>query len=179
MIPSAILIGIIITLGGADVYGQGRAASRMESTAESVRWLKTVIEGNAVEVKSQASNNSEKYRYEDSNYDNCKIQLREVHETFNADAGRLLTMQEMLIPLSILDPSSVVADKVGRSVYLVSFNTAGMKAAITAHQKVERAGESEETISAQSGYGIYFGKAQTAQRVARSLVVAVRSCQKR
>jgi hypothetical protein len=176
---SAILIGTLIMFCGSAVKGQGRAASKSDSTAELVRWLNTAIEGNAVEIKNQASSNYEKYRYEAFHYGNCNLQWREIHETFNTDDGRTLTTQEVMIPLSIISPSSIRADRVGASVYLVSFNTVGLKAAITAHQKVERAdGSKDESVSAQTGYGIYLSKVQTAQRAARSLAGVARPCKK-
>ena len=156
--------------------GQSKPAGK--TLDDTLKWLGTIIEGNSAQTVSRAAR-YDSYNYESFRSEGCFVGWRETHESFKAQTRLSKTVEDLSIALSGLSRSSVRVDKVGESVYVVSFTTLKLKMAIASRVKSTRQDGSEDTYtSAQSGYGVYFQNGPVAHQVARALVFSIRSCQR-
>ncbi len=164
----------------ADPNYQTRSADLDGEKLEGrLKWLGTVIEGNTAQVGKRSAK-YDSYKYEAFRFDVCSMGWRETHEAFEAETFLSKESQELKIPLSMLDQASVRVDKIGKTSYLVSFTTLNLKPAIVANARSTYQDRSEEEHSSlSSGYGIYFQSDAIARRVGKSLVLSIRSCQRR
>lgn len=153
-----------------------QAKAHGKTLADTIKWLDTVIEGNSTETNHPGKHDS--YKYEGFRFEGCTLFWRETHESFEGQTRLSKTLEDLRIPLPGLSQSSVRVDKVGASVYVVSFTTLGSNT-ITARSKATYQDGSVDTFtSARSGYGVYFQNGPIAREVARAVVFSIRSCQK-
>ena len=140
--------------------------------------LGTAIEGNSAEVGQRAAR-LDSYKYKDYRFEGCAIGWREAHES--SEAGKLLSKEtaELRIPLKSLSQTSVRVDEIGASAYVVSFTTLKLKETIRARVRTTyEDGSEHDSGSLASGSGIFFQNEDIARRVAKTLVLSIKRCQK-
>ena len=140
--------------------------------------LATAIEGNSAEVGKRAGT-FDSYKYDDYRVEGCGIRWRETHES--SETGKFLSKEiaEVTIPLKSLSHTSVRVDEIGASAYVVSFTTLKLKETIRARVRTTyENGREDNSGRSASGSGIYFQSEDTAQTVAKMLVLGIKRCQK-
>ena len=153
----------------------GLEPAKLENILQSIG---TAIEGNSAEVGQRAAR-FDSYKYQDYSFEGCVIGWRETHES--SEAGKLLSKEsaQITIPLKTLNETSVRADEIGASAYVVSFTTLKLKETIRARVRTTYEDNIEhESGRLASGSGIYFQNEEVAQRVMKALVLSIKRCQK-
>lgn len=140
--------------------------------------LGTAIERNSAEVGQRAAR-FDSYKYQDYSFEGCAIGWRETHES--SEAGKFLAKEiaEVTIPLKSLSHTSVRVDEIGASTWVVSFTTLKLKETIRARVRTTyEDGREDNSGRSGSGSGIYFQNEDIAQRVAKTLILSIKRCQK-
>lgn len=154
-----------------------RNAPETEKLEDQLKWLGSVVEGNSAEVGKRSAR-YDSYQYDGYRFAGCSVSWRELHEA--ALAGEFISKEfELLqIPLGSLDKAGVRVDKLDGGAYVVSFTTVGLKADMITHvRSTYEDGSQQESDSRATGRGIYFQNEDVARRVARVLVLGIKSCQ--
>ena len=167
-------------MGGVITFTATTQQAKPLALDESLKELGTAINGNVFEVgKRDSSGRYESYEYEAFHSDDCSIYWRETHAVYDAGRRTLLEVQDVAVALLVIRPGSIETNELGTSGHLVSFQTQKLEPGITArvHSTFEDGNESKST-SIQTGYGFYFSDGLVAQKVAKALISAIRSCSK-
>ena len=141
-----------------------------------MKWLAGVVEGVTPEVGYRL--NYDRYKYENFVYEECSIKLRETREFYEKKKLVSTTVRDITLPLKSLNLTSVRVDKLGASLYGVSFTANGERSWIGSRQKVTYPdGTEEQSYGGATGYGFYFREVSIARRARSVLVRGIRSCQ--
>ncbi len=148
------------------------------SLKESMEWLGSAVEGATAESGGGQSPRHS-HRYEDFEFEDCAVRLREHRQSYERESLVSTTIEEITIPLSSLSNKSVRVDRAGKSVHLVSVVTLGLRPLIVNRQKVTyQNGQVEQTSGAQTGFGIYFKDRTVARRASRILLSGITVCRR-
>jgi hypothetical protein len=141
---------------------------------KGLKWLGAVMEGNTARVAKPAGG-YDAYKYDAFRYEGCDAGWVETHESSDDGVSLRKEAQWVMVPLARLDQSSVREDKIGKSVFLVSFTTLKQKPEIGM-----RLQEPTDNLASAfaSGAGLYFESEVVAKRVANTLVRSINYCQK-
>jgi hypothetical protein len=186
-----ILQAMLLIVCGSCVVGASGREWRLQSSHQEkdevletgklddlLKSLGTAIEGNSAEVGTQAAR-FDSYKYKDYRFEGCGIGWREAHES--SEAGKFLSKEiaEFMIPLKGLSQTSVRVDEIGASAYVVSFTTLKLKETIRARVRTtyEDGSEHNSGLLASSS-GIFFQNEDVARRVAKTLILSIKRCQK-
>jgi len=141
-----------------------------------MKWLAGVVEGETPEVGYRS--NYDRYKYQDFDYADCSIKLQETREFYENKKLVSTTVRDITLPLTSLNLTSVRLDKLGPSLYSLSFTANGQKSWIGSRQKVIYPdGSEEESYGGAEGYGFYFRQVSIARRAQSVLVRGIRFCQ--
>ena len=141
-----------------------------------MKWLASVVEEATPEVGLRL--NYDRYKYELFEYEGCSIKLRETREFYEKKKLVSTTIRDITLPLASLNLTSVRLDKLGPSLYGVSFTADGEKSWIGSRQKVIYPdGTEEQSYGGATGYGFYFGQASIARRARGVMASGIRFCQ--
>ena len=117
------------------------------------------------------------YNYEDFDYDDCAIKLREHRQTFEGASLKSTTVEDITVPLAALSEKSIRVDVAGASVFAVSFSTSNQRQEIQHRAKTVYAdGHDDQSSGVSTGYGLHFQNRAVANRAAKILASSIRSC---
>lgn len=117
------------------------------------------------------------YKYDDFEFEDCSINLREYRKLFDGKSLLESTVDDVTVPLATVNPSSVRIDKAGASAWGLSFSAQDLRNTINIRSKISRGNdEVEQTRGMTSGYGLYFQKRAVAAQASKILTSAIRAC---
>ena len=186
-ILQAMLLVVCASCVGGISAGDWRLQSSQQEKDEALESAKledilkslgTAIEGSSAEVGKRAAR-FDSYKYDDYRFEKCAVGWRETHES--SEAGKFLSKEisEVTIPLKSLSHTSARLDEIGASTYVVSFTTLKLKETIRARVRTTyEDGREHDSGSLASGSGIFFQNEDIARRVAKTLVLSIKRCQK-
>ena len=158
------------------VSAQTSNAASGRNLNDEMKWFAGVVEGATAELGIKRTN-YDSYRYENVGYDGCNITWRETRKFYENRKLISTTVDDVSIPLGSLDVASVRVDKLGASIYKVSFTAMKPNPLIGYRQKVTyEDGREESGYGGRQDYGMLFRDISVARRARTAFLLGINSC---
>ena len=143
---------------------------------DEMKWFAGVVEGATAELGFKRTN-YDSYRYENVGYDGCNLAWRETRNFYENRKLISTTVEDVSIPLGSLDVASVRVEKLGVSIYKVSFTATKPKPLIGYRRKVTDAdGREESSYGGRYDYGVLLRDISVARRARIAFLLGINSC---